>query len=68
MLNEKIGRNIEIFGLLVQPKHLEIDEDRIDEERIKQACSCFNSFNSFKTPKGKLNLIINFSKVIAMML
>lgn len=64
----QIAKNIEVFGDLVQAHHLEIDKSRLVDERIKQACSCFNSFNSFKTPKGKLNLIINFSKVISMML
>ena len=66
--NEQIAKNIQNFGELVQPRHLEIETDRIIHERIQQACSCFNSFSTFKTPKGKLNLIINFSKVISMML
>ena len=33
-LNQRIDHNIEIFGQFLQPRHLEVSESRIDEERI----------------------------------
>ena len=33
--NQRIARNIEIFGSLIEPRHLEIESDRLIDERIK---------------------------------
>ena len=66
--NKLIRDNIAKFGAFVKPCHLEIDEKRLIDEQIQKACHQFTSINKLKTPKGKLNSIINFSKVISMML
>ena len=63
-----IRDNISKFGAFVKPRHLEIDESRLIEDQVQKACHQFTSINKLKTPKGKLNSIINFCKVISMML
>ncbi len=66
--NAKISANIQRFGAFVEPRHLEIDESRLIQERVEQACVQFGNINKLKTPKGKLNVVLNFCKVISMML
>lgn len=66
--NKQIRDSIAKFGAFVKPRHLELDEKRLIEDQVQKACHQFTSINKLKTPKGKLNSIINFSKVISMML
>jgi hypothetical protein len=35
---------------------------------VEQAYQYIDSLDTFKTPKGKLNLVINFAKIISLML
>ena len=66
--NAKIRDNIAKFGNFIEPRHLEIRPERLVQERIEQACLQFGNINKLKTPKGKLNDVLNFIKVITMML
>ena len=66
--NAKIRDNIARFGDFIQPRHLEIDETRLIQERVQQACIQLGNINKLKTPKGKLNNVLNFCKVVSMML
>ena len=66
--NGLIRDNIARFGSFVEPRHLEIDQSRLVQERIEQACHQFGNINKLKTPKGKLNNVLNFTKVMSMML
>jgi len=67
-LNAKIRDNIARFGAFIEPRHLEIEEGRLVYERVEQACVQFGNINKLKTPKGKLNNVLNFCKVVSMML
>ena len=37
-MNAKIRDNIVRFGAFIEPRHLEIDDSRLIEERVQQAC------------------------------
>mmetsp|Transcript_37778 Transcript_37778/g.27481 ORF Transcript_37778/g.27481 Transcript_37778/m.27481 type:complete len:130 (-) Transcript_37778:686-1075(-) len=67
-IDEQISHNIDIFSQFVTPERLEIKPSRINSEHIKLACSQLNNLNKFKTPKGKINLLINFCKTLTHML
>ena len=47
---------------------MEIDESRLLQEYVERACHQLGNINRLKTPKGKLNLVLNFCKVISSML
>ena len=66
--NQQISDNIQKFGNFVSARHLEIAQDRIDEESIEKAVLQFTKINSLKTPKGKINVVLNFCQVINQML
>ena len=66
--NAKIKENIARFGDFIEPRHLEIDESRLIQEHVERACHQLGNLNKLKTPKGKLNLVLNFCKVISGML
>jgi hypothetical protein len=60
--------NIQALATFIQPRHLEIQNDRLQPEKMEQAFQYIDNLDSFKTPKGKLNLLINFAKIIVLML
>ena len=66
--NRLISYNINKFGGFVEPRHLDIPQGRLIDEKVQSACHQFTQINKLKTPKGKLNSVINFCKVISMML
>jgi hypothetical protein len=47
---------------------LELPANRVAEERVQQAVQLLDQLDNMKTPKGKLNLVINFAKVVSLML
>ena len=66
--NELIASQIAKFRNFVLPRHLELKNARITEERIHQTTQLLDKLDSMKTPKGKLNIVINLSKVLSVML
>ena len=67
-LNEKICKQISSFRFFVTPTMLELPANRVAEERVQQAVQLLDQLDNMKTPKGKLNLVINFAKVVSLML
>ena len=66
--NTKMADNCNAYRSFVSPRHLELSENRLSGDRLGQACKQVESLDQFKTPKGKLNLVINFAKIISVML
>lgn len=69
--NEKFTRQTLIHQRFLKPEHLDLPigkKSRIDPVRIEHAVQQLLSLNRYKTPKAKLTMLINFCRVISIML
>ena len=66
--NRLVAKKITDYKSFLLPSHLELKPSRINTERLQQACYQLEQLDQMKTPKGKLNLVINSAKAISLML
>ena len=70
-LNKSYVKNTLIHQRILKPEHLDLPigkKARIDPVRIEHAVQQLLQLNKYKTPKAKLTMLINFCRVISIML
>ena len=69
--NRKFVMQTLIHQKFLKPEHLDLPigkKSRIDPVRIDHAVQQLMQLNKYKTPKAKLTMLINFCRVISIML
>jgi len=69
--NQKYVEQTLIHQRFLKPEHLDLptgNKARIDAVRIEHAVFQLLQLNKYKTPKAKLTMLINFCRVISIML
>lgn len=66
--DEILEKKMKIIGSFIKPNHLDIDPKRLNHARVERAIGELLKMSKFKTPRDKMVLIMNFCKVIGLMI